>query len=564
MSRYRDPDGAGYPDGPVGYTAAPGRREAAPGYPQGEDGDEAWAPRRARARTGGRGRRTRSARPRRRGGLAVFGHRPILSALAIIATVTVTGIALTAYAAYRNVYDSIHHVNVTNAMLGPRPPKLNGSLNVLMIGSDSRAGLHGRYGRGIYGSRSDTAMLLHISPTHNHVFVISFPRDSMVPIYACQSVKGFSGQQAQQGVERLNATFSAGGPPCLWKTLEQTTHIHIDHFMEVNFTSFKKIVNDLGGVNVCLPFAINDPASGLHLSKGPHLIGGSQALAFVRERHIGLGSDLQRIQRQQLFLASVAQKVKSSGILTNLPKLYTLVHDVASSLTTDTGLTGSGLYAIANSLRGLSTKSLRFISVPVVPYTGDPTAEVQWAQPSASHLFRAIARDNAIAQAAKNAAKAAKSAAPKASPTPTVSPSRVQLDVLNGTNTAGLAAKTASKLTASKFTVTGTGNANTTNYKITYIEYTSTAQLAEADTLASKVPGAQVKKVASLPGVPAGSIVLVLGSGFKGLAGSHGAKKSKSPVASLGSNYGGISGNTNICRDSGAFAGPDTPSMFGG
>src|SRR5207244_7683991 len=86
----------------------------------------------------------------------VLGPHPVLSVMAILATLTITFISLSAYAAYRNVYDSIHHVMVTSGELGKRPPKLNGSQNILIIGSDSRAGTRGRYGRGIQGSRSDT------------------------------------------------------------------------------------------------------------------------------------------------------------------------------------------------------------------------------------------------------------------------------------------------------------------------------------------------------------------------------------------------------------------------
>lgn len=476
----------------------------------------------------------------------------------MVATVALTGIALTAYAAYRNVYDSIHHVDVTRAMLGKRPPKLNGATNILVVGSDSRAGLHG-YGRGIAGSRSDTSMLLHISPTHSHVYVISFPRDSMVPVYACEGDgHGHPGQQAQPGaLERLNATFSGGGAPCLWKTLEQTTHIHIDHFAEVDFSGFQRIVNDVGGVKVCLPFAIHDHASKLNLSKGVHVVDGTQALAFVRERHIGLGSDLQRIQRQQYFLASVAQQIKNSGILSNPSKLYTLVHDMASSLTTDSGLTPVGLYGIANALRNLSISSLRFISVPVVPYPGDPAAEVQWAQPAASRLFRALADDSKIGKAAR----AARRGRAKAAPVPTVSPSQVRLQVLNGTTIAGLAASTASRLTAQGFRVTGTGNAPSATYTTSVIEYGAASQLPQADTLRKLIPGAQVKQVS---GLPAGSLALVLGSTFKGLAARSHGHHGRPSAAALAGSYGGISGNANICKDSGAFAGPDTPSMFGG
>ena len=182
----------------------------------------------------------------------------MVSVLAILATLTITFVSLSAYAAYRSVYDSIHHVTVTSGELGKRPPKLNGSENILIIGSDSRTGTHGRFGRGIQGSRSDTSMILHISPTHTGAIVISFPRDTMVPIYPCdRDDNGHPGQQAQPGVlEQLNSTFSYGGPACLWKTLEQVTRIHIDHFVEVDFDGFKSIVNDVGGV----PCAFRSPS----------------------------------------------------------------------------------------------------------------------------------------------------------------------------------------------------------------------------------------------------------------------------------------------------------------
>jgi LCP family protein required for cell wall assembly len=572
MSRYQDPRGATeYDDGAADYHAvAGGYRGTGSEYQPGEeDGGRSQR----RQKSGGRTRGSGEGRPGGRGnssgksgggrsgggrrGPSAFGRRPVLGIIAIFATVVLTGMALTAYGAYRNVYDSINHVNVLNDMLGKRPPKLNGSLNVLMIGSDSRAGSHGTYGTGVDGSRSDTTMLLHISPQHDHVYVISFPRDSMVPVFKCdREDKNHPGQQAAPGtVERLNTSFSNGGAPCLWYTLEQTTKVHIDHFMEVDFSGFKKIVNDLGGVNVCLPFAINDPASRLHLAKGQHVIGGNQALAFVRERHIGLGSDLQRIQRQQLFLASVAQKISTSGVLGDPTKMYTLVHDVASSLTTDTGLSLTDMYAIANSLKDLSTKALRFISVPVVPYPGDPSAEVQWASPTSDQLFQSIARDTGISKAAQNAAKAG-----HPSPGPTVSPSHVQLQVLNGTSTEGLALNTATKLKANGFGVTGTGNATSDTYTTTVIEYSSAAQLPQVNTIKNAIAGAEAKMTS---GLPAGSIELVLGSTFKGVTGAAQPKTGTAPkVAKIGNNYGGISGSTNICRDSSAFNGPDTPQMF--
>jgi LCP family protein required for cell wall assembly len=488
----------------------------------------------------------------------ILGRHPVVSIIGILATLTITFVSLSAYAAYRGVYDSIHHVTVTNGELGKRPPKLNGSENILIIGSDSRNGSHGRYGRGIEGSRSDTSMLLHISPTHTGAIVISFPRDTMVPIYQCaDDGQGHHGQQVQPGgLEQLNWTYSYGGPACLWKTLEQVTRIHIDHFVQVNFSGFKSIVNDVGGVPVCLPYAIRDPASRMNLPAGRSVVHGTQALAFVRERHIGLGSDLQRINRQQIFLASLAQRVKQSSSLTNPGKLYTMVHDIASSLTTDSGLTFNDMYAIANSLKGLSTNALQFVMAPVAPYPASPNNLVEFNHPPADDLFQAIARDNHILKTAQRADHA------KPQPVPTVKPGQVQLQVLNGTSVAGLAATTASQLTARGFEVAGTGNATGTAGS-TVIEYTSAAQLPQVNTLQKEIPGAQIKQVTGLNG---NTISLVLGSGFKGV-GPHTVKKARkaksTSAAALGKNYGGVNGSANICRQSGAFTGPDSPTMFG-
>jgi LCP family protein required for cell wall assembly len=533
MSRYEDPEGTG-----ESGRSRRGRGRSDPWEPSG------------RADRHGAQIGERPSRARR-----ILGRHPVLSIIGILATLTITFVSLSAYAAYRGVYDSIHHVIITSGELGKRPPKLNGSENILIIGSDSRHGTRG-YGRGIQGSRSDTSMLLHISPTHTGAVAISFPRDTMVPIYQCaDDGQGHHGQQAQPGgLEQLNWTFSYGGPACLWKTLEQVTSIHIDHFVEVNFSGFKSIVNDVGGVPVCLPYSIRDPASKLNLPAGKSVVHGAQALAFVRERHIGLGSDLQRINRQQIFLASLAQKIKQSSSLTNPAKLYTLVHDIASSLTTDTGLSFNDMYAIANSLKGLNTKALQFIMAPVVPYPANPSAQVEFNQPLADGLFRAIARDNQILKAARRADHA------KAQPVPTVKPRQVQLQVLNGTSVAGLAATTASQLTARGFKVAGTGNTPGTTSS-TVIEYTSAAQMPEVNTLHKEIPGAQVKQVTGLNG---GTISLVLGSGFKGVGTHHRAHKTRSTsAAALSKNYGGVNGSANICRQSAAFTGPDTPTMFG-
>jgi LCP family protein required for cell wall assembly len=561
MSRYDDAEGTGeFPDaGKKRLGAFIGRR--------GRNGGDAWdddvPSRKLPGRSGPPSRggpprsgASRSGAPRSRS-QRILGRHPILSVLGILATLTLTFISLTAYAAYRNVYDSIHHVTVTSHQLGKRPPKLDGSTNILIIGSDSRSGTGGKYGRGIDGSRSDTSMLLHVPPSHNGALVVSFPRDTMVPIYQCDADgSGHPGQQAQPlgNVEQLNWTYSYGGAPCLWKTLEQVTRIHIDHFVEVNFLSFRKIVNDMGGVPVCLPYAIKDPASRLNLPAGRSVVRGAQALAFVRERHIGEGSDLQRINRQQIFLAALAQKIKQSSTLSNPTKLYGLVHDIASSLTTDAEF--NQLLAIANSIKGLSTSSLQFVTAPVLPYPANPQNQVVLNGPLADPLFRAVARDNHLTRTARRDAKA------NSQQLPTVSTKKVYVQVYNATSTSGLAATTATQLTTKGFKVAGTGNASAS--KTTIIEYGSASLLPEADTLQKQIPGSQLKLVSSIKGQ---DLHLVLGAGFKGVPSTHKSKSSKGSVSKAVNKVknnagGGVSGNTNICHDQSAFSGPDNPSMF--
>src|SRR5215472_13904706 len=565
MSRYEDPEGTGE------YPAGGNRRSLR--ARSGDVGDAGSWDASGRSRRGRSDPWEPSARSDRRYDPSgqpssrtrrILGRHPVVSVLAILITLTITFVAVAAYAAFRNVYDSINHVVVTNGELGKRPPKLNGSENILIIGSDSRTGTHGRYGRGIQGSRSDTSMILHIPPTHTGAIVISLPRDTMVPIYGCdRDDNGHPGQQAQPGVlEQLNTTFSNGGPACLWKTLEQVSRIHIDHFVMVNFEGFKSIVDDVGGVPVCLPFPIKDPASKLNLPAGQSVVKGDQALAFVRERHIGYGSDLQRINRQQIFLAALAQKIKQSSSLTDPAKLYSLVHDIASSLTADSGLTFTDMYAIANSLKGLSTSALQFIMAPVAPYPPSPNDLVEFNQPSADQLFGAIARDNHILKTAQRADHA------KPQPVPTVKPGSVQLQVLNGTSVAGLAATTANQLTARGFKVAGTGNTAGV-VSSTTIEYASASQMPQVYTLRQQIPGAEIKQV---PGLQGSTIELVLGSGFKGI-GTHkahrahrahrGHKAKSTSAAALSKNYGGVNGSANICRESAAFNGPDNPTMFG-
>ncbi len=561
MTRYDDMDESGGGISVSGHAPGPPRPAASDSLGDtdwqlalyGPEPEEHPDPRAGRSGGGGAqaGGGPRWPRP---SGRALLGGAAIIAMFAVVAT------SLAAYAKYRGVVGSIHRENVTAAMLGKRPPDTAG-LNILIIGSDSRQGLGRKFGTDVLGSRSDTSMLLHIAPGHTRADIISFPRDSMVPVLACSNDgQGHTGQSAQPGeVERLNATFSAGGAPCLWKTLEQETGIRIQHFLEVNFAGFQSIVNDVGGVPVCLPFAINNPQSRLHLAAGKRVVTGAQALAFVRLReNIGEGSDTQRIQRQQYFLAAVMQKLKATNLLSQPNRIFNVVRDVAKSLTTDSGLDLSTMLRIADSMKSLSSSSVQLVTVPVVPYVGDPAAELSWEQPQAARMFQAIEADRDLPRAAKGTGQGQGQGQTKnATAEPTVSPAKVNVQVLNGSGLNGVAGTAATALTAKGFTVTGTGPAANYSYTATTIQYASAAQLPEVNTLKAALGSAVLQQDTALG---TGSINLILGSNYHGLStGKSAAKSSAKTLGNLAKSYGGISANANICKDSAAFAGPDTP-----
>src|SRR6185437_14331669 len=311
------------------------------------------------------------------------GSRVVAWVAVGVASLLVIG-ALAGYIAFRDVFGKIHQVSVSD--LGKRPPKYDNSLNILVIGSDTRKGKNEKFGAHVGGQRSDTILVLHLSPGLRKAVVISIPRDSVVPVLSCPAVRGAQGQTAAPGqVEQVNATFAMGGPGCLWKTIEQTTHMRLDHFMELNFTGFESVINDLGGVRICLPFAIHDTHSKLHLTSGVHHVWGAQALAYWRLRYIGVGSDLQRITRDQFLMASLAQEVKRSNLLGNPARLFKVMSDVASSLTTDNRLSQGALISLARGVQGLKLSQVHFVQVPVVAYPKNPDW-VQWA-PNATSLF---------------------------------------------------------------------------------------------------------------------------------------------------------------------------------
>jgi LCP family protein required for cell wall assembly len=485
---------------------------------------------------GSRGRPRRGGRlPRRR---LLFGWSLVLVA------VLATGVTLTAYGAYLGTAGSVRHITITG--LGDRPRAGNPAENILVIGAynGTEDYLSHRF-HPSHDQGADTYVLVHVVPGHKGAVMVSFPRDSMVPVYGCPSSGHFGGQQAQPGsLEALNLAFAQGGPGCSWKTIEQSTGIRIDHFVEVDYLGFEKFVGALGGVEVCLPYAVNIPNDGLRLPAGRHRIDRAQALEFVRARDIGQWSDLQRIKRQQFFMISVMQAALHQGLLGNPLRLLSVAHAVAPYLTTDSGFGLPALYGLARSMQGTQLSKVQLIEVPIIPYPANPMVQVSWQQPAADHLFTAVAQDRSMPSAPRR---------PSARRTaPLVAPARVRVDVLNGNGVPGIAGRTSNYLAGRGFRVVAAGDAGSFRYPGTLIQYTGQQDRAAASTLGRAVAGARLQQVAGL--VP-GTVRLIIGARFQGVRTSAPTSPKAPPVGGLAKSYGGVTGSASICRDQSAFSG---------
>jgi LCP family protein required for cell wall assembly len=468
-----------------------------------------------------------------------------------------------------------------------RPRKYTDALNILLLGSDTRTGHNARIGGKIGCDCSDTIMLAHISPGRRGVTVLSIPRDTVVPLYACAPFRGLPGQQADPyAVERINATLAAGGPECVRETVEQQTGIFIDNVIELNFTGFEHVIDDVGGVNVCVPFAIDNvvtatEGSGLHLPAGEHHINGKVALQFWRTRYnVANGSDIARIARDQYLMAQIVKGVLHSHLLGSPTKLYKVIGDIADSLTTDASDTD--LLHLALSLHGIGLKDVQFITAPWTSYAPDPN-EVQLAQPQADALFFALAHDTTLPPARVlhvhhkgkqhrsprpiSASPVTASVRPGASPSPspspgagqpaTPSPTQVSVEVLDGSAGATKTSKVAADLTKRGYTVLGTGFAPSASYKHVVIEYGSAADLPAASTLEQEFVKVRLELT---PGLTAGTVDVILGSGFHALAPP--IPTSSSSIGALSTNYGGITARAK-CRNSAFYGTFDTPPPTG-
>ncbi|PWG07815.1 LytR family transcriptional regulator [Streptomyces sp. V2] len=274
-----------------------------------------------------------------------------------------------------------------------RPTSLvEGAQNVLLIGSDSRAGGgNGAYGRDSGSERADSMILLHLAAGRRSATAVSLPRDLMVEVPACAAADG---TRVPGSFGMLNRAFEVGGSACAIRTVEELTGVRVDHHVVVDFQGFKKMVDAVDGVEVCLAEPVDDRAAKLRLPAGKVTLNGEQALGFVRARKsLGDGSDTDRMDRQQRFLAALVDKVWSNGVLLNPVKLYPVLDAATSSVTADPELAGlRGMYELVRGLREIPTDRVQFLTVPRESYVYNTNRD-QLVQPAAGELFRRLRAD---------------------------------------------------------------------------------------------------------------------------------------------------------------------------
>lgn len=313
------------------------------------------------------------------------------------------GISAISWAGLGRITAAIPRVDAF-AGLENRPKKESSAVNYLIVGSDTREGLSREEIKRLRvggtdvaaGKRSDTMLLIHISKKRDKAAIISIPRDSYALIPEHNNSQG---KLIPAAYSKINSSYNWGGAPLLIETLENMSGIRIDHYVELNFVGFVRMVDALGGVEICTKKDIDDPKSHLTLPAGTHVLDGVDSLKFVRTRVFdGLG-DLGRMKRQQEFASAMLRKATSAGVLLNPVKMVDFINSALDSVVTDEGLSQGDLLTLGKQLRNLSASNVRTLTIPLKYYNYNKngvSAAVLWDPVLASELFERIKNDEAL------------------------------------------------------------------------------------------------------------------------------------------------------------------------
>ncbi|MFE2358738.1 LCP family protein [Streptomyces parvulus] len=404
--------------------------------------------------------------------------------------------------------------------------KKDEAFNILIIGTDKRTG-EGNEGYGDKGSvgHADTNILLHVSEDRSNATALSIPRDLIVDIPDCETTQEDGTQKIIPGSTgvRFNTSLGESGRDagCTMRTVKEATGIQPDHFMMADFNAVKTLTSAVGGVDVCVEKAVDDPKSHLKLPAGESKVEGEQALAFVRTRHaFGNEGDLDRIKVQQQFLGSLMRKMSSSDTLTSPTKLVKLAEAATKALTVDKAIGKVGtLKDMALELKKVPPKNITFTTVPVIDNPAEKVkATVVVNETTGPQVFDMIRNDISFTEVKQKEKKEAAAVAARLKGERS-EPSEVRVRVMNGGAPAGSAQQELAYLQTDAG-VTKSENAGNAPGEVakTTLEY-APDQADQARALAEilGLSGAAMKpgeSVTNSQGLP--TMTLTLGKDFKG------------------------------------------------
>ncbi len=430
------------------------------------------------------------------------------------AVLVVTGVAWQNLA---SLTDGLTKQDLNLADAGERPA--DGAIDIMLVGMDSRTDSKGNPlpqhilnelqagGSDDGGFNTDTLILLHIPNDSGKAYAVSFPRDSYVKIaggFGKHKINSAYGYAKNQTAEKLKGSGKSGpevemesrkaGANNLIETVQDLTGTKIDHYAEVNLVGFYDITKAIGGIDVCLNAAVRDSLSGANFKAGPQTIEGKNALAFVRQRHGLPMGDLDRVVRQQVFMAGLAKKMLSAGVLTDSTKRNDMIKAVSGAIVLDDGW---DITKFALQMKDMSGGNMTFQTIP----TGNPDLQTR-EDGSAVEVDEAEVR-----RFVKNLGKAPASST---APDPKFDNSTVTVDVRNASGVRGLANQVLQALVAKGFKSGQTGNAESMTKSV--VRYGKGGE-AGADAVQNVLGGMPVEEDVD---IPAGTARVFLGSDYSG------------------------------------------------
>jgi LCP family protein required for cell wall assembly len=473
---------------------------------------------------------------------AVVGR--VAAALIAVTALTLTGGAWQWQSSKNNMLNKVSALDPNSRdILDPNAQF--GDENFLIVGVDSRFGENSDMGAGTTedagGARSDTIMLVNIPANRKRVVAVSFPRDLAITPTKCEHWDPDTGQYGPVTDEqsemygkdevytetKINSAYAVGGPKCLVKVIQKLSGLSVNRFMAVDFAGFAKMVDAIGGVEVCSTTPLEDYELGTVLANaGRQTVDGHTALQYVRARQVTTetNGDYGRIKRQQLFLSSLLRSLISKEVFFSLSKLNNVVNMFIEDSYVD-NIQTKDLVDLGQSIQGVNAGRITFVTVPTVGYADASGNETPRTEDMRA-LFDAIINDDPLPEE-KNpdntpvpgTPESTTSAKPEAAPAPeptnaelvnavTTNPQDITVRVSNSTGEDGLASTAASELQSHGFNVTSPDDYPGPLGSTTV--FFSSGNEQAAATVASSFTNPTIERVSGLGDV----VRVVLGSDF--------------------------------------------------